>query len=75
MSCSLPDRTPAELVERRFFSPAMIAVLLLALGAFTVLTVVFARYDLAISDAAQLLPGAHDNPSSGWIFPMGFPHV
>lgn len=53
--------------ERRFFSPTMIAVLLFALAAFAVLTVVFARNDLAISNAAQALPGAHDSSSFWWF--------
>jgi len=67
MSCSLPDRTSEGTPERRFFSPAMIVVLLFALVAFTVLTVVFARNDVTISNAAQALSGAHNNPSFWWF--------
>jgi len=67
MSRFLQDRTPMGSAERRFFSPARIEVLLFALAAFSVLAVMFARYDLAISNAAQALPGAHDSLSFWWF--------
>jgi lipid A 4'-phosphatase len=67
MSRSFPSQTSAGSVERPFFSPVMIAVLILVLGGFAVLAVVFARNDLALSNAAQALPGAHDSPSFWWF--------
>jgi membrane-associated phospholipid phosphatase len=67
MHRSLADRTSEGMPERRFFSPAMIVVLLFALAAFTVLTGVFARNDVAISNEALALPGAHDSPSFWWF--------
>jgi len=67
MSRSLHDRASTGTAEGRFFSPAMIAVLLFVLAAFAVSAVLFARYDLSISNAAQALPGAHNSPSFWWF--------
>lgn len=53
--------------DKGFLTPRVLAVLLLGLAAASVLGFLFARYDLALSDAARALPDAHADYSFWWL--------
>jgi membrane-associated phospholipid phosphatase len=64
------SRARAERVRgdlSNFLTPRVLAVLGLILAAAIVLAFFFARHDLALSEAAQALPGSHADYSFWWL--------
>jgi membrane-associated phospholipid phosphatase len=53
--------------SKRLLTPRVLALLALLLAAAAVLTVVFVRHDLALSEAARAIPGSHDAGSFWWL--------
>ena len=53
--------------DKGFLTPRVLAVLLLGLAAASVLGLLFARHDLALSHAARALPDAHADYSFWWL--------
>jgi len=53
--------------RKPFLTPRTLAALLVGLAAVLFLAVVFGRQDLAVSRAAQAIPGAHEDFSFWWL--------
>jgi membrane-associated phospholipid phosphatase len=54
-------------LEQKFLTPRLTVILALGLVAAAVLAFVFARHDLALSEAARALPDAHADYSFWWL--------
>lgn len=61
-SSRIPGLSPSP-----FFSPRVKAVLVFGLVVFVLAAVVFGRYDLALSDRAQGIPGANNDHTFWWL--------